>query len=106
MVIRFKNSETRRICNEETYARKKLCAEGAVIRKLQMLMERLNAVPQFIGFLNTPLMGQYNVHELHGKKKGTYSLSINFQYRMELIVEVKSETDEICILEVSNHYGD
>nr|DAP53579.1 MAG TPA: Killer protein TOXINS, BIOFILMS, CELL METABOLISM.25A [Caudoviricetes sp.] len=47
--------------------------------------------------------------KLKGDKAGITSLRVDYQYRMELKIEVtKSENgdDIITILEVSNHYGD
>ena len=45
----------------------------------------------------------------NGDMQGITSLSIDYSYRMTLVVEIvgtQDNCDEICIWEVSNHYGD
>lgn len=104
MKITFKKNETKKICEDESYARRKLPMN--VVPSLKNLLMRLQSYDHFEVFLNTPLKEKYRTHELHGQKRGIYSLSINYHYRMELTVEIQVESDVICILEVSNHYGD
>mgnify|MGYP002518437490 FL=1 len=72
-------------------------------------MTQLKYVSHVVEFAKNPVFSKYRYHELKGDKKGVKSLSIDYSYRMTLIIEIVGtgeDSDEINILEVTNHYGD
>lgn len=104
MVIRYRNRKTEKICNDFKYACREF--DKSIAQNLAILMENLKVVDHISVFYSNPIFKKYRVHELNGDKQGITSFSISHSYRMEAIVEVVMEEDEIEILEVSNHYGD
>jgi plasmid maintenance system killer protein len=104
MRISFKDREVERICNESDYCLKKYPPK--IVNALQLLLTRLAAYPKFEAFNSPMLRTKYRTHELQGDKKGIYSLSIDYSYRLTLTVYIQEIEDEIIILEVSKHYGD
>lgn len=104
MKVRYRSKEVEHICNDFNYACREFDKNTA--RRLAVLMENINVVDHINVFYKNPIFKKYRIHELKGDKKGITSLSITSSYRMETIVTVLIEEDEIEILEVSNHYGD
>lgn len=92
------------MCNDYNLAKKDFNVE--VANNLALLMTQLKFVDHINIFYTNPVFRKYRVHELSGKKRGVTSFRISYSYRLETIVEVQVEEDEIIILEVSNHYGD
>lgn len=106
MIIRFADNNIKRICSENAYARKKLPA--GVVDTLQKLLYELSAQDRFDSFYKVPIYRKYKAHQLKGHKKGIIAMSLNYSYRMELLLEIEriDNKDVVKILEVSNHYGD
>lgn len=106
MIIEFANKRVEKICNDAEYARKILPPKAC--NALQILMIRLASYETFDCFYKFDVLKKYRAHELQGDKKGIISLSIDYSYRMELIIKVEKVGNQniITILEVSNHYGD
>ena len=112
MIISYHDNETRRICEEEDYARKYFPPN--VVEQLKQLMYRFASYPKFEAFQVEFLVTKYRIHELKGKKKGKrkrtnnglISFSLDQKRRVTVKVLVQVQEDEITIMEVSNHYGD
>ena len=104
MIITYHDNETRRICEDENYARKYFPLN--VVEQLKNLMYRFAAYPKFEAFQDERLKTKYRIHELKGKKKGLTSFSLDQKRRVTVKVLVQVQEDEITIMEVSNHYGD
>ena len=108
MVILYKNKKTEKLCSDFGEM-KKFFSSALTAQKLALLMTSLKNVDHISDFANLPIFKKYRYHELQGDKKGIHSLSIDYSYRMTLIVEVLGKIDgedTIRILEVTNHYGD
>ena len=108
MVILYKNKKTEKLCSnfEEM---KKFFSNTVTAQKLSVLMTSLKHIDHINDFAVLPAFKKYRYHELQGDKKGIHSLSIDYSYRMTLIIEVLGTIDgedTIRILEVTNHYGD
>lgn len=108
MEIHYKDNEIEKICNDEKYAQRKY--QRKIVYSLKVLVQKLNLYHNFNDFYTLNfLRDKYMPEKLKGDKAGITSLRVDYQYRMELKIEVtKSENgdDIITILEVSNHYGD
>lgn len=104
MIITYQDNETKKICEDESYAKK--FYPPNVVRQLQLLMYKFAAYPKFEAFQYNGLVIKYRIHELKGKKKGSISFSLDRRRRVTVKVLVQEREDEITILEVSNHYGD
>jgi addiction module RelE/StbE family toxin len=53
-------------------------------------------------FKNTKNHPQLKVHKLHGKLKGVYSFSVNYQYRVVFIFEDKKKSSAV-LLAIGDH---
>lgn len=106
MILGFRDNDTRRICEDESYARSKF--SPSAVENLKQLLIRLDAYDKFEIFEKSKILRtKYRVHKLKGKKKDLTSLSFTDKCRVTIKVFVKLEKDEIIIWEVSsNHYGD
>ena len=104
MIITYHDNETKKICEDESYARK--FYPPNVVAQLQILMYKFAAYPKFEAFQVDWLVSKYRIHELKGKKKGLISFSLDRKRRVTVKVLVQVQEDEITIMEVSNHYGD
>lgn len=106
MIIDYRDKETRRRCEDESYMRSKFSPSAT--ENLKLLITRLVSYPKFEVFQKSDkLRKKYRVHNLKGKKKDLISLSFSDKGRVTVRVIVKVIEDEITIWEVSpNHYGD
>lgn len=108
MVILYANKKTEKLCSNFDEMKKFFSSELRA-RKLAVLMTQLRNLDHIEIFVTSPVLKPYRYHELQGAKKGIYSLSIDYSYRMTLTIEILGKTDgqdTIKILEVTNHYGD
>ena len=108
MVILYKNKKTEKLCLDFDEMKKFFSSE-VTARRLVELMTNLKHSDHINDFATVPVFKKYRYHELHGDKKGIHSLSIDYSYRMTLIIEILGTIDgedTIRILEVTNHYGD
>lgn len=106
MKISFKTKEVEKLCTDIKVMQRKLPSN--VTRKLQILMTTLENMKHMTEF-QLPVYARYRYHQLSGDMQGITSLSIDYSYRITLVVEIvgtQDNCDEICIWEVSNHYGD
>ncbi len=108
MVILYKDKKVEKLCSNLDEM-KKFFSSVLLAKKLSVLMTELKNVDHINKFAILPVFRKYRYHELQGKDKGIYSLSIDYSYRMTLMIEILGEIDgedTIRILEVTNHYGD
>lgn len=105
MKIGFANKRIEKICNENKEALKEF-GNKKIANNLEVLMLNLRATKHIEDFYTKPIFKKYRVHELTGNKKGITSLSVDYSYRMTLIVVVQVVEDEITILEVNKHYDE
>lgn len=105
MIIGFANNRIEKICNNSKEAFKEF-GNKKVVKHLAELMLDLHATKHIEPFYTNPIFKKYRAHELIGDKKGITSLSVDYAYRMTIIVEIQVVEDEITILEVNKHYGD
>lgn len=105
MIITFHDKETRKICEDENYAKKYFPPN--VVEQLKKLMYMFAAYPKFENIYNASHWVQkYRIHNLQGDKKGLVSFSLDIKRRVTDKVLIQIEEDMITIMEVSNHYGD
>ena len=104
MIIEYRDNETRKICEDKSYARKRLLPSAAA--HLEFLMYQLHSYNKFEMLRRSPTSKKYRIHQLQGKESHLTSLSIDYSIRMTLIVTIQIEEDHVLIWEVSNHYGD
>lgn len=108
MVVLYKNKKTEKLCSDFDEM-KKFFSNAVTAQKLSVLMTHLKNIDHINDFAKLPVFKKYRYHELHGDKQGIRSLSIDYSYRMTLIIEILGTIDgedTIRILEVTNHYGD
>ena len=108
MVVLYKNKKTEKLCSDFDEM-KKFFSNTVTAQKLSVLMTHLKNIDHINDFAKLPVFKTYRYHALHGDKEGIYSLSIDYSYRMTLIIEILGAIDgedTIRILEVTNHYGD
>ena len=108
MVVLYKNKKTEKLCSNFGEMKKFFSSE-VTAEKLSVLMTHLKNIDHINDFAVLPVFKKYRYHELHGDKKGIHSLSIDYSYRMTLVIEILGTVDgedTIRILEVTNHYGD
>ena len=108
MVVLYKNKKTEKLCSDFDEM-KKFFSSAVTAQKLATLMTNLKNIDHINDFATLPVFKKYRYHELHGDKQGIRSLSIDYSYRMTLIIEILGTIDgedTIKILEVTNHYGD
>ena len=104
MIIEYRDNETQRICESETYARRKFSPN--VVTRLGMILYQLSAYDKFDVFRNNPANKRYRIHQLKGQESHLTSISLDYSARMTLVLEVMPSEDKVLIWEVSNHYGD
>lgn len=108
MVVLYKNKKTEKLCSDFGEMKKFFSSE-VTAHRLSVLMTHLKNVDHINDFAVLPIFQKYRYHELRGDKKGIHSLSIDYSYRMTLVIELLGMADgedTIRILEVTNHYGD
>lgn len=107
MIITYKNRKTEKLCTDY-YEMKRFFSNEVSAKKLAVLMTNLTYVDHIEEFATNPVFKKYRYHELIGDKKGIFSLSIDYSYRMTITLEIirTDNQDTIKILEVSKHYGD
>ena len=105
MKIGFANKKIERICNENKEALKEF-GNKKIANNLAALMLNLRVTKHIEDFYTKPIFKKYRAHELIGDKKGITSLSVDYAYRMTIIVTIQVVEDEITILEVNKHYED
>lgn len=104
MNIEYRDKETQRICEDESYARRKFTPN--VIARLGMLMYQLSAYDKFEMLRKNPACARYRIHQLKGQEANLTSFSLDYSARVTMVVSVNIEQDSVLIWEVSNHYGD
>ena len=104
MIIEYRDNESHRICEDETYARRKFPPN--VVARLGMLMYQLSAYDKFEMLRQSPASARYRIHQLKGQEAHLTSLSLDYSARVTMVVSVNIEQDSVLIWEVSNHYGD
>ncbi len=105
MIIHYKNKRIENLCCDYSLAKKRIGEK--VANGLAILLTDLKFVPHVDMFNTVAKLKKYRMHVLIGDKKEIYSLSIDYSYRLCIKVEVIDTgygQDEICIVEVTNHY--
>ncbi len=105
MIIGFADNKIEKICNNSKEALKEF-GNKKVVKHLAELMLDLQSTKHIEDFYTKPIFRKYRAHELIGDKKGITSLSVDYAYRMTIIVTIQVAEDEITILEVNKHYED
>lgn len=115
MIVEYKNSETRKLCTDIRYAKRKLNVDAA--NKIAAAVNFIESADSFADIVNYP---PFHFHELTRDRKNQYSIDAGRRlgYRIiinpldkdrnslagNLIENIKECASIVIILEVTNHY--